>query len=263
MGISYSLAGGAIMLVSSRSRSLPAASAKASVGDLAEKSLLEVLSEVADPRSRHGVRHSVCSLLSLLVVGLLSGSNTVKGCVLYGRERKALRLRLGFTHPKCPSQSTYTRLFAVLTISSLRDALEQWLEALAAARAERSKRPLVASVDGKALRATGQHVLNVFVQDWWRLLDMREVGAKENELSAFGEALGEMLKKYPFLSIFTFDAMFAQHSVVEELTRNNRMGIFQIKDNQAETVRRLQRWFSRQRAEGYQIRTVEKGAIIS
>ena len=232
-------------------------------GCLAEKSLLEIVSLIDDPRSRHGRRHEIGSLLGLLIVGLLCGANTVKGCVVFARHRRPLRKRLGFTHKICPSQSTYTRLFKALPVAALREALGQWLSALAALRAERSKRGLVASVDGKALRGTGQHVLNIFIQDWWHLLDMREVAQKKNELSALNETLDEMLEKYPFLAIFTFDAMFAQHTVVEKLTRNNRMGIFQIKDNQAETHRRLQRWFAKLPRDKFQTRSVEKGGTIS
>jgi hypothetical protein len=250
---------------SSSRRSLDFAAGENSIcaGSLAEKSLLEIVSSVDDPRSRYGRRHSLGSLLSLLIVGLLCGSNTVKGCVIFGRHRKALRTRLGFTHAKCPSQSTYTRLFQVLPVAALSEALGQWLTALAALRAERSKRSLVASIDGKALRGTQQHVLNVFIQDWWHLLDMREVAEKKNELSVLNATLDEMLEKYPFIGIFTFDAMFAQHAVVEKLTRNNRMGIFQIKSNQAETHRRLLRWFAALPREGFQTQSVEKGAIIS
>jgi hypothetical protein len=75
---------------------------------------MEIVSSIDDPRSRHGRRHGLGSLLALLIIGLLCGANTVKGCVVFGRHRRALRRRLGFTHWICPSQSTYTRLFQVL-----------------------------------------------------------------------------------------------------------------------------------------------------
>jgi hypothetical protein len=38
-----------------------------------------------------------------------------------------------------------------------------------------------AAIDGKALRASARHVLHVFAQNFWRLLDLFEVDAKKNE----------------------------------------------------------------------------------
>lgn len=220
----------------------------------AEESFFEALSLVTDPRSRHGRRHDLSSLLGLLALGFLCGQNTVKEIVIFGRERKGLRTWLGFWHEKSPSQSTYTRLFQVLPIASVRSVLAQWLEGLARRRIRRA----TATVDGKALRGCGRHILNVFVQDYWCLLDMLEVAEKKNELSAFQAELEAMLRKYPFLAIFTFDAMFTQHAVVEALTRNNRMGIFQVKDNQSETVRRLERWFAALPKDSCQAQETEK-----
>lgn len=222
--------------------------------DWAGRSLLDALSKVPDPRSRHGLRHPLSSLLGLLAMGFLCGQNTVKHIVIFGRERVGLRRWLGFTHAKCPSQSTYTRLFKVLPIESVRGVLAPWLEAVACQRMRRA----AGTVDGKALRGTGQHIVNVFVQDFWCLLDMFEVGQKQNELSAFQAQLHEMLGKYPFLKLLTFDAMFAQHTVVETLTANNRLGIFQIKENQEETFRRLERWFAALPADSCQAQETEK-----
>ena len=222
--------------------------------DWAERSLLEALSEVSDPRSRHGLRHALGSLLGLLAIGFLCGQNTVKDIVVFGREHLAMRRWLGFTHPKCPSQSTYTRLFKVLPIASVRGALAHWLQDVACRRIRRA----AGTVDGKALRGTGQHIVNVFVQDYWCLLDMFEVGQKQNEFSAFHSELQEMLKKYPFLKILTFDALFAQHAMVEALTANNRLGIFQIKENQDETFHRLQRWFAALPPDSFHAQETEK-----
>jgi len=219
-----------------------------------ERSFFEALSSVADPRSRHGRRHPLASLLGLLALGFLSGQNTVKDIVVFGRNRRPVRRWLGFTHAISPSQSTYTRLFQALPIESVRSVLAQWLEDLARLRIRRG----VGTVDGKALRGCGRHILNVFVQDYWCVLDMLEVSEKKNELSAFEAEMDAMLQKYPFLQILTFDAMFSQHAVVEALTRHNRMGIFQIKDNQPETLRRLERWFHALPKDSCQVQETEK-----
>lgn len=207
-------------------------------------SLFEALSNVSDPREASGRRHSIGALLSLLVVAFCTGSQTVKDAVLFGRARKWLRRELGFTHDKCPSQSTYTRLFKALSIDAVRTALSAWLCSLAKLRSERRRQGLCAAVDGKALRGAGVHTLNVFVHELWTLLDQYDVDVKANEMSAFRARLDEFVARYPFVKMLTFDALFCEQKTMETLTRHNRMGIFQVKDNQPEGLYRMERLFS-------------------
>ncbi len=209
----------------------------------AQRSLFEVLDSLPDPRSRHGRRHRLGSLLSQLIVALCCGANHVKDAVIFGRERKGLRKRLGFTHRLAPSQSTYTRLFQRLDLDALQGALARWLHGLVARWADRRTKPVAVAVDGKALRGSQHHLLHMFVQDFWLLLDLREVGEKQNELSTFQQRLQHVLQTYPFISLLTFDALFAQHKIAQTLTAAGRRGLFQIKDNQHQTLFRLERWF--------------------
>ena len=184
------------------------------------------------------------ALLALLVVAFCAGAETVKDAVLFGRARKWLRKELGFTHVKCPSQSTYTRLFKALPMEDVRAALSAWLVSLARLHSERRRQGLCATVDGKALRGAGVHTLNVFVHDLWTLLDQYEVDVKANEMSAFRGRVEEFVRRYPFVRMMTFDAIFCEQKTMEILTRHNRMGIFQVKENQPEGLHRIERLFS-------------------
>jgi len=206
--------------------------------------LLDVLKGVEDPRSHSGRRHSLSALLGLLVLSFCAGEQTVKDAVLFGRNRRWLRKELGFTHPICPSQSTYTRLFKSLKVEVLREALSAWLLQLVQLWAERRRSGVCATVDGKTMRGSGVHVLNVFVQGFWVLLDQYVVASKENEMSGFRARLDAFCERYPFLTLLTFDAIFCEQQTMRALTENNRMGIFQVKDNQPEGLQRLERWFA-------------------
>ena len=207
-------------------------------------SLFEALSKVSDPRKALGRRHSIGALLALLVVAFCTGAETVKDAVLFGRSRKWLRKELGFKHDKCPSQSTYSRLFKALPVEDVRTALSAWLVSLARLHSERRRQGLCATVDGKALRGAGVHTLNVFVHDLWTLLDQYEVDVKANEMSAFRGRMEKFLKQYPFIRMLTFDAIFCEQKTMEILTRHNRMGIFQVKGNNPEGLFRIERLFS-------------------
>lgn len=220
--------------------------------------LFDVLSKVPDPR-RNNHRHPLPALLSGLVLGFCAGYNTMRHVVIFLRENKALRKSIGFTHPISPSQSTYNRLFNQLEAKLLLGAMAEWLNALALERIDKGRRREVAvAIDGKAARGTGEHAVYLFIQDYWLLLDLFEVGEKANEYSRFDQELDEILEKYPFLSIFTMDAMFAQHTLAEKLTHRGRKAIFQIKDNQRETHRRMRQFFQTIMTRSPDVETVEK-----
>lgn len=204
------------------------------------QSLFECLGTVKECRGRQGREHPLVPLLAGLVVGFMSGCNTLKQCVLFLREHPALRRELGFTSKCSPSQSTYHRLLAKLDLASLRDALGMWLSRLAERRGAR-----VAAVDGKALRGSAAHVVHVFAQDFHTLLDLWEVEEKRSELSSTEGAIARLCERYPFLEIFTFDAGFASRPFAEALGGQGKRALFQIKENQRETLRRLERYFSK------------------
>ncbi len=219
----------------------------------AAQSLLECLGTVKECRGRQGREHPLTALLAGLVVGFMSGCNTLKQVVLFLRERPSLRRELGFTSKFSPSQSTYHRLLSKLDIASLRDALGRWLSGLAERRGAK-----VAAVDGKALRGSATHVIHVFAQDFHRLLDLWEVEDKRSELSSTEGALARLCEQYPFLEIFTFDAGFASRAFADALGGQGKRALFQIKENQKETLRRLERYFSKLPGESPDWRTREK-----
>ncbi len=217
------------------------------------EALCTAFSRIPDPRGRQGRRHCLSGMLSLLVVGLAGGCNTMTAIAAFGREHPQLRRDLGLTHEKSPSQSTYGRLFEKLDVGALRQGVVDWLSAAA-----RARRQGAACVDGKAMRATKDHVLHVFLQDCWQLVEMYEVDAKSNEHSALEGQLDPLLQRHPWLSLLTFDAMFCQHKIADKLVSNGRKAIFQVKENQPETLRRLERFFAALPKQEPDHRSVEK-----
>jgi hypothetical protein len=133
----------------------------------------------------------------------------------------------------------------VLRVESLREVISSWLAHLAAARCRKGQ-TMSSAVDGKAVRGAGVFALNIFTHDYWMLLDQFEVAqSKENELAVFRERVEEFLAKYPFVRIITMDAAFCEGKTMELLTKNNRLGIFQIKGNQKTALFDLERFFRR------------------
>src|SRR5262245_64249027 len=91
-------------------------------------SLLHVLAEVPDPRSRHGRRHPLSAILSLAVVAMLAGAKGYQAIAQFGREKGfALAHALGFRRGKTPTKSTFSVLFRSLDVNAFEQALSRWI----------------------------------------------------------------------------------------------------------------------------------------
>jgi hypothetical protein len=65
------------------------------------------------------------------------------------------------------------------------------------------------------------------------------VAGKQNEISAFKEALAGLLASYPFLGLVVGDAMFAGEPLCELLIENGRHYLFQVKADQPTLLEKL------------------------
>jgi hypothetical protein len=205
-------------------------------------SLLEALNAVPDPRSARGVRYPLGAVLGLCVLAFVCGRTTLSGVWRFGRDHRRLLRALGFTRPRAPSVATLSRVLGGVEARALQQALAAWVAAIVARSRGRVGR--VASVDGKTARASGVHVLSVFVHDVEQVVWAAPVGAKANEITVFKAALKDLLERYPFLELVVGDAMFAGAPLCELLIENGRHYLFQIKADQPEALEKMRLVFA-------------------
>jgi len=236
-----------------------------------ERSVLRSLSDhlrtVSDRRSAHGKVYELHGVLCLVVVALLTGrmgfSQTIALAVGHGarrryngkkRERMKRKGNVGAEpsrwlydiellwrgDPTVPGLQQLIRILAGIEPADLQEAMRGWvsdlLETLQA-------RQYVGSVDGKAMRAGGKHVLSVFLHDVKQVVLHEEVGEKKNELSTFREKLSWLLDWYPGLWLLCGDAMFADQTLCALLANRGRHWLFQIKANQGNLFEKLEVFF--------------------
>src|SRR5579871_4089458 len=152
----------------------------------ASVSLLTVLADVPDPRSRHGRRHPLSAILSLAVVAMLAGAKNYQAIAQYARDKGfALAHALGFTRGKTPTQSTFSVLFRVLDVQAFEQALSRWM----VSRLPEGTQNLIA-LDGKTARCSrdgehpGQHLVAAYCAKAEAVLAQVRVDAKTNEHKA-------------------------------------------------------------------------------
>lgn len=198
-------------------------------------SLLSAFIAVADPRKPRGRRFPLPALLSLIVIALLSGCKNPTQIYSFAKAHRALLPKLGFRPPvnprlkesrgvvRAPNEDTITYVLGRLDPDAFVGAFAAWVNVVI------GPKPVSGAVDGKALCATGDHVLTVFAGRLRLALWQKEVGGKENEQSAFCEALSELLTNYPGLKLLTGDAMFCQKVIAEKVIEARRDYLLQLK----------------------------------
>lgn len=243
----------------------PVASVEAAVLE----SLCAHLMKVADRRSPMGKIHELHAVLCLIVVGLLTGKTGLSCIIAFAVGHGARRRRhnanplgkrrrprpprpepspwlydiglLWRGDPTAPSLQTLINMLGAVRPGDLQQAMSDWVsELLAGMRAER----YVVSVDGKAMRGAGKHILSAFVQDLKVVAMHEEVDEKKNELSTLRERLPWLLERYPGLWLLCGDALFADATLCELLKYNGRDWLFQIKRNQAHLYEKLELIFA-------------------
>src|SRR3954449_12549702 len=117
--------------------------------------LLEVLAEVPDPRSRHGLVHPLPAILALTVLAMLRGCRGPVAIAQFGRDYgPPLAFALGFRRGKTPAASCLSELYSRLDAVAFEAALARWARSRMppAGPGAADKQPI--AIDGKALRGS-------------------------------------------------------------------------------------------------------------
>ncbi len=132
------------------------------------------------------------------------------------------RTRLGFTHPKGPSQATLHRIFAHILVNVLEAHLAQWTQQVAVAlTAITADAPLVGvAMDGKTLRTSRQcgaratHLVSLCRHRLGLVFGQVAVGDKANEIAASDDLLALLMLTGV---VVTGDAIFTQRAIAQTI----------------------------------------------
>lgn len=200
-------------------------------------SLFDAFGQVDDPRMARGVRHPYVSMLTLTFLGLLCRQTDMAGLQRWAKDHwRTLKGPLGFTRKSPPHATTISRGLANFSLEQFRDVFARWV--LTRPQVIEAETVAVA-VDGKTSKqghdAHGEpiHMLNVFAHELNLCLAQFPVtGGKPTEPQALQAGLEELLAHYPFIRLFTADALFTQRPLARVLLKAGRDFLFAVKDNQ-------------------------------
>lgn len=212
---------------------------------IAPLALMDVLSELPDPRGRQGKFHPLPAVMGLVVLGLLMGRKSLSSIARLGRLYGVpLAHALGFRRGKTPSKSTLSEILRALDAEQLELLLRRWI-------ISRIGEVGMLAIDGKTLRGSkdgevpGQHLVSAYAVEVEAVVAQMKVDSKTNEHKAALELLGVLDLNQ---KVVTGDAMFCQRDLAEQIIEQGGDYVLIVKDNQPSLARDIAAGFGFEKA---------------
>lgn len=230
-------------------------------------SLYAEFEKLTDKRDARGLRYSLATVLTLIVLAKLAGEDRPCGIADWVDLRaRMLAQALGLTRQRMPHHMTYRRVLQhAITVVEIEQRLAAFLT-----RTPEGGRSVVLNLDGKTLRGTipagqtqGVHLLAAYLPAEGIVLLEVEVGSRENEISA----APRLLKCLDLRGkVVTGDALLAQRELSVQVVSAGGDYLWPIKENQPSVREAIATLFEQERAargpaahDFRQARTLEKG----
>ncbi len=208
-------------------------------------SLFEAFCGLHDQRDARGLRYSLVTVLSYIVLAKLAGQDQPHGIAQWVKRRaQALADFFGLAQPQAPHETTYTRILGrAFQVAEFERLVTEFF-----LRQPQAGQSVHIALDGKTLRGTisfgsmrGVHLLAAYLpQEGWVLCQV-EVDRKENEIPAAVRLLKTLDLRG---KIITGDALLAQRELSLQIVAAGGDYLWVIKDNQPETRAAIARLFA-------------------
>ena len=193
--------------------------------------ILELLSQVPDPRCRRGRRHRLEVILALGVAAVTAGAESLVGIWDWAQDLGPALLRRLQMPAVIPSETTIRRVLEACDPVMFNLLLGAWMRH----RPDSMTGPRVVAVDGKTLRRSADadgrlpHLISILGHDTGLVLAQSRVDSKTNEIPAIRDLLGTMdLTEM----IVTADALHTQTATASFITDHGADFVFTVKKNQ-------------------------------
>lgn len=188
------------------------------------------LSRIADPRYHRGRVHPLEGVLSLTVLGLMCGHQSLSAIRRFGETHPEVLGPLGLR--RSPSVATLGRLLRLVEVGQVREALIDFAQQLLSSR-QGGERISVAA-DGKTLRGVWEgneqlKLLHLFAQQAAIALDQLAVAHHLDEPEAARQWVRTVSCRFPGLDILTGDALFANRDLCDALLATGKDYVVKLK----------------------------------
>ncbi len=199
--------------------------------------LIQYLDQIPDPRGKTGRRHSLVSILIIVILGTSVGLKNLKEIVEWAKSESIfnkLKRKIDLLHG-IPDATTISRVFQKLNIKSLINSLKGWIK-----YKNRDKKEQAYSLDGKTMKGVHnnsfRHILSLFGHKTFHTLDQEVVSHKENEITASYRMFKKNKSELEGVTI-TADALLTQKKVIKCIKKQKADFLLTVKANNKELLR--------------------------
>jgi len=201
-----------------------------------EKLLLRIR-KFTDPRSLHGKRHPLETVLAIVVCAVLCGCRGYRGIGAWSQSLSHEELvRFGSSRNTPPSEPTIRRLIQRMDAEKFDRAIGNWLLEQKLYELPASLRGCGIAIDGKTVRGSHNgaqkaiHLLSAVIHKEGVVFAQEEVDEKTNEI----KHVKPLLEKIDIEgSVVTADALHTQKEIANYLVEEKKADyVFTVKDNQ-------------------------------
>lgn len=209
-------------------------------------SLLSYLKQIKDTRKQRGIRYSLITVLTVMVLAKLCGEDTPYAIADWAQMRSEWLIEaLNLDYKRLPHHSTYRRILnEVIDGDEFEDLISKYLGGLS-----QNGQEVVVSIDGKTVRGTitaddpfGLHLLAAYLpNEGIVLMQMVVEKDKENEIVVAPKLLKSLdLRK----KIVVGDAMQTQRQLSAQIVEAEGNYVWIVKDNQPKTRQAIEKLFA-------------------
>jgi predicted transposase YbfD/YdcC len=206
--------------------------------------LFNYFEDLKDPRSPYGKIHSLETILTIAILGMICGADEWVEIEEFGRAKESmLRQYFGVADRGIPSHDTFGRVFGALQPEAFQACFRSYTESLA-------EQATYLNIDGKTLRGSydtykgedAKHIVSAWANESRLVLAQVVTDDKSNEITAIPELLGLL-----HLSgcIITIDAMGTQTAIAEQITEREADYVLALKGNQSGLHEQVQECFEK------------------
>jgi predicted transposase YbfD/YdcC len=203
--------------------------------------LLDLLAQVPDPRKKRGRRHRLAGLLAVGISAVIAGSKSFAAIGQWAADAGPEVLAVLGAARGPADESTFRRVFALVSADVLDRVLGAWLWTRAAQAGGR----LVVAIDGKTVRGAknkngkAPHLVAALAHGIGAVLGQVAVDEKSNEIPA----VRELLKAFADLAgaVLTIDAMHTQHDTARAILGRGADYVMTVKANMPTMYQQLKK----------------------
>lgn len=213
------------------------------------RGLLDVFSEVTDPREGPALRHPLENIIAIAICAVICGADSWVEVEEFGQARYEWFSTFLDLSQGIPAHDTFGRFFARLDANEFERCFTEWVHAVG----EITQGQVVA-IDGKTVRRSHDrfagkeaiHMVSAWASTNRMTLGQVKVEAKSNEITA----IPVLLRALDISGcIVTADAMGCQKQIAAQIIEQGGDYVLAVKDNQPQLRQRIETMFAHSQTE--------------